>query len=148
MLSPGIKSITLIKPEEFSRKPTTFPASLLNRCRILSLKLGSPHLFIPIRSMQFQSVVDGNEIHFIDSNGGYGMKDGEAGRLLELSWEFSAPHQRDSLSQPIDMCIVAYRADYEEIHTRLMSEFPSAIAELEKKQNPPTQHCEIRVLRR
>lgn len=124
---------TFFRPEERVREATTLPASLFNRCRLLHARAELPHLFVPIRSMQFLAVIDRREVIFIDHQGGYAVQDGEGGRLIVLAWQFAMDEPRASLSEPVPMELVHYRDDVATLQRRIMSEFPPALERLGEK---------------
>jgi hypothetical protein len=115
------------------RESLTIPAALYNRCRLLLTRSELPHLFVPIRSMQFLAVINRHEIIFIDHQGGYTVQDGEGGRLITLAWQFPTEEPRASLNEPVKMELVHYREDVKALHQRIMSEFPSVLEELSEK---------------
>jgi hypothetical protein len=124
---------TFFRPAELSREILTIPAPLYNRCRLLHARSELPHLFVPIRDMQFLAVVDRREIIFVDHQGGYAVQDGEGGRLIVLAWQFTADEPRASINEPVPLTLVHYREDVRALQRRIMSEFPSALERLGKK---------------
>lgn len=124
---------TFFRPAELARERSHIPAVLYNRCRLLLNRCDRRHLFVPIRAMQFQAVVDRREIIFIDHQGGYAVQDGEGGRLITLAWQFCAEQTRASLDLPVKMELVHYRQDVKNLQRRIMSEFPPALAQLIEK---------------
>lgn len=125
---------TFFRPAELEREGLSIPAVLFNRCRLLVARCESEHVFVPIRSMQYQAVIDRREIIFVDNHGGYAVRNGEGGRLIMLAWRFPQDAGRDTLNEPVPIELVSYSADSREIHRRLMSEFPKALDRLEEKQ--------------
>jgi len=132
-LSRRITQETFFRPPELLRETLTIPAALYNRCRLLHARSELPHLFVPIRSMQFLAVVDREEIIFIDNQGGYAVQDGEGGRLIVLAWQFAAPPSRRALNEPAGMDLVHYAAGVGDLHRRIMSEFPPALERFGEK---------------
>ncbi len=124
---------TFFRPAELLREYITIPATLYNNCRLLLVRADTPHLFVPIRSMQFQAVIDRREIFFVDHQGGYAVQDGEGGRLIVLAWQFPPDEPRASLNAPVKMELVHYREDVKALHQRIMSEFPQALEQLLEK---------------
>jgi hypothetical protein len=85
-------------------------------------------VFVPIRSMQFQAVIDRHEIIFVDALGGYVVQGGEGGRVILLSWQPAPPGELGSLSEPVPCEVVHYRAGLEDLQRRLVGEFTAALA--------------------
>lgn len=121
------------RPEETSRERVTLPAALYNRCRLLLARCPRPHVFVPIRSMQYQAVIDSDEIIFVD-NQGYAVRDGRGGRLIVLAWQVAPDNTRESLTEPVPIEIVYYGCETHDTHRRLMSEFPKALSLYEERQ--------------
>ena len=132
-LSGRITKDTFFRPPALLREPLTIPAGLYNRCRLLHTRSELPHLFVPIRSMQFLAVIDREEAIFIDTQGGYAVQDGVGGRLIVLAWQFTPAQARASLNAPAEMELVHYREGGRELHRRIMSEFPPALERLGEK---------------
>ena len=128
------------RPEETARERVTLPAPLYNRCRLLLARCPRPHVFVPIRTMQFQAVIDRGEIIFVD-NQGYAVRDGRGGRLIVLAWEVALDCPRASLSEPVTLEIVYYGHVTHETHRRLMSEFPKALSRYEEKLQREAVGC-------
>ncbi|MCB1787310.1 MAG: hypothetical protein KDJ33_13760, partial [Gammaproteobacteria bacterium] len=66
---------TFFRPDEIARERLTIPAALYNRCRLMLSRCQYAHVFVPVRSMQMQSVIDENEVIFVD-NQAYAVRDG------------------------------------------------------------------------
>jgi len=128
-----ISTETFFRPAETDREDLSIPAPLFNRCRLLVSRCESEHVFVPIRSMQYQAVMDREEIIFVDNHGGYAHYEGEGGRLIILAWKFQQQSDRDTLDEPVPIVLISYSPESTEIHRRLMSEFPSALDRLEEK---------------
>ncbi len=129
----GVTTETFFRPAETARERVNLPAALFNRCLLLLNHAGSRHVFIPIRSMQYQAIIDESEIIFVD-NQGYAVSEGQGGRLIVLAWDMALRSNRDSLSAPVPIEIVYFNSDGHEIHRRLMSEFPKALDRYEERQ--------------
>jgi len=128
----GTVTETFFRPDEIAREQTTIPAPLFNRCRLLLTRCAFDHVFVPVRSMQYQSVIDQQEIIFVD-NHAYAVSGGTGGRLIVLSWMFGHAGPRGSLDQPVPMELVLYAKEARSMQRRLMSEFPAALAAVEQK---------------
>jgi len=113
---------TFFRPAEDSRQASTLPADLYNDLRLL-LK-GGDHacIFVPLRAMQYQAVVERDEVIFVDSQGGYAHQDGVGGRLIRIAWVLTPPAARDSLSDPVPCEIVYYAPGLRETQWRLIGE--------------------------
>jgi hypothetical protein len=123
---------TFFRPGEVAREQVNLPAPLFNRC-VLSLKHSTTgNVFIPVRSMQYQAVIDAEEIIFVD-NQGYAVQDGKGGRLIVLAWQIPAHSSRESLSEPVPIDVVYYIRDDHDTHRRLMGEFPKALDRYEER---------------
>jgi hypothetical protein len=130
----GSSTEVFFRPEETARERVTLPAELYNRCRLLLARCSRPHVFVPIRSMQYQAVIDTGEIIFVD-NQGYAVRDGRGGRLIVLAWQVAHDGPpRASLAEPVPIEIIYYGSETHDTHRRLMSEFPRALSLYEAKQ--------------
>jgi hypothetical protein len=128
-----ITTETFFRPAEFARERVTLPASLANRCQLLLQHADVRHVFVPIRSMQYQAVLDETEIIFVD-NQSYAVSEGQGGRLIMLAWDITLRSPRDSLTAPVPMEIIYFNSDGHDIHRRLMSEFPRAVEHFESRR--------------
>ncbi len=63
-------------------------------------------VFVPLRAPPYQTVVEPDEVIFVDSHGGYAHQDGEGGRLIRIAWTLTPPARRDSLSEPVPCEVV------------------------------------------
>lgn len=124
---------TFFRPDqEVAREQTRLPAALYNGLHLLLTRSARDAVFIPIRSMQYQAVVDRQEVVFIDSHGGYAYQDGEGGRLIRIAWRPAIGH--DSLSEPIPCEVVYYFDGLKDTQTRLLGEIQGAIRQLLDRQ--------------
>lgn len=119
-------------------EPTTIPAALYNRCRLLLTRCQQPHLFVPIRSMQYLAVIDRDEVIFVDSQA-YAVRNGEGGRMVMLSWRFDGTRGRDSLDAPVAIAVLYHHHQAQNLGMRLQGEFDKALADLQRRRN--TQDC-------
>jgi hypothetical protein len=122
----GVTTETFFRPAETARERVNIPAALFNRCQLALNHSETRHVFIPIRSMQYQAIIDESEIIFVD-NQGYAVSEGQGGRLIMLAWDIALRSPRDSLTAPVPIEIIYYNSDGHEIHRRLMGEFPKAL---------------------
>jgi hypothetical protein len=133
----GSTTEIFFRPEETARERVTLPAPLYNRCRLLLARCPHPHVFVPVRTMQYQAVIDSEEIIFVD-NQGYAVRDGRGGRLIVLAWKVALAGPRGSLAEPVPVEIVYYGHETHDTHRRLMSEFPQALSRYEARQQRDT----------
>jgi hypothetical protein len=122
----NITTETFFRPEEVTREHINLPAPLFNRCVLLLNHSTTGNVFIPVRSMQYQAVIDSDEIIFVD-NQGYAVQGGKGGRLIILAWQVPMHSTRDSLNEPVPIEVVYYVSHDHDIHRRLIGEFPKAI---------------------
>jgi len=136
----GSTTEIFFRPGETARERLTLPATLYNRCRLLLARCQHPHVFVPIRTMQYQAVIDSEEIIFVD-NQGYAVRDGHGGRLIVLAWKVALEIPRESLTEPVPVEIIYYGHETHDTHRRLMSEFPRALSLLESRQQRDSANC-------
>lgn len=115
---------TFFRPPELSREPRRLPAETYNLAHVLFKRTTTGCLFVPIRSMQFLAVLDGEEFIFVDHEGG---------RMIELAWRHFKPQERDSLAEPVSYEVVYYSPAAAEIMRRIQGEFHKALCALEQK---------------
>jgi len=138
---------TFFRPREHTRERSALPAIVFNNLSLILKRSGSESLFIPIRSMQFQAIVEREEIIFVDSHGGYAHQDGKGGRLIRLAWQTASARERESLDGPVPCEIVYYFPDLKEIQRRLMSAFPPVLRQiLQQQREKAVQPVEPRVV--
>ena len=136
----GVSSETFFRPDEIARERVNLPAPLFNRCLLALNHADTRHVFIPIRSFQYQAIIEESEIIFVD-NQGYAVSEGQGGRLIVLAWDVALRSARDSLTAPVPIEIVYFNSDGHEIHRRLMSEFPKALDRYEARQKGTGGEC-------
>ena len=124
---------TFFRAEEAGHEQLKLPATLFNRCVLLLNHSATGNVFVPVRSMQYQAVIDADEIIFVD-NQAYAVQDGNGGRLIVLSWKVPLHSSRDSLNEPVPIDVVYYVHDDHHIHRRLIGEFPKALDLYENRQ--------------
>lgn len=115
---------TFYRPAELSREPRTLPAETYNLAHLLLKRAATGCLFVPIRSMQFLAILDGEEFVFVDREGR---------RMIDLAWQHFAPQARQSLDQPVSYEAVYYSPTSAEIMRRIQREFHKALRDLEQK---------------
>ncbi len=125
---------TFFRPQEVARQESAIPAVLYNACQRLLRRIGADCLFVPIRSMQYQAIIDREEIIFVDSQGGYAYQDGQGGRLIRIAWEPRPPDKRESLIESIPCDILFYFPDLKETQRRLVGEFTRTLEQIEQRE--------------
>jgi hypothetical protein len=115
------------RPDEVLRTRFSLPAGLYNGAQRLLSRSGSGCVFVPIRSMQFMAVIDGEEIVFVDSQA-YAVEGGVGGRIITTAWIPAPVAERISLSDPVACERVDYLADMDTTQRRLVGEFGKALA--------------------
>ena len=138
---PGSHSEVFFRPDEIARERLTLPAALYNQCRLMLSRCNYEHIFVPVRSLQIQSVIDQEEVIFVD-NQAYAVRDGEGGKLIKLAWVFRHADRGDDLNAPAPIELVYYTEDARELHTRLVGEFRKALDLMEKRYRE--NGCEAR----
>ncbi|OGI51991.1 MAG: hypothetical protein A3E57_08935 [Candidatus Muproteobacteria bacterium RIFCSPHIGHO2_12_FULL_60_33] len=118
---------TFYRPPELSREPRTLPAETYNLAHVLLKRAATGCLFVPIRSMQFLAILDGEEFIFVDREGR---------RMIELAWQHFAPQGRGSLEEPVSYEAVYYSPAAAEIMRQIQGELHKALRDLEQKSMP------------
>jgi len=124
-MQPPHSKQTFFLPNRFSEKESTIPYASYNLARSLFMRAQSKPVFVPIRSMQYLAVIDGDDIRFVDSEA-YAVRNERGGRMITVSWHPDAAG-RESLQQNIPMTVVFYDCDMSEIQARLAGEFQKAL---------------------
>jgi len=123
---------TFFRPDEVARERISIPAALYNRCRLMVSRCQYEHFFVPVRSMQVQSVIDEEEVIFVDTQA-YAVREGHGGRLIMLAWLFRYDQGRDDLNEPASIELVYYQDNARELHNRLVGEFGKALVIMEQR---------------
>jgi hypothetical protein len=126
-------SETFFRPPELSRATWNLPAGIFNPCQRLLARSRAGCVFVPIRAMQFQAVVDRDEILFVDSQGGYATQDGAGGRLIVAAWRPVMGQARMALHESVSGVLMHYRVHHKEFVWRLGSEFGTALRVCEQR---------------
>jgi len=134
---------TFFRPPEHSREASSLPAAIVNGLRLLFSRQDRDHLFLPIRRMQYQAVVERDEIIFVDSQS-YAHQDGVGGRLIRLAWRPAPASRRESIDGPVPCEILYYFPDLKALHARLISELRPVISgTLERNRPPAAGNCRV-----
>lgn len=121
------------RPAVIREIDSNIPAKLYNSCRLLLSRCQDKHLFIPIRSMQYLAVLDSDEVIFVDSMA-YEVRGNEGGRVIKISWQFSAARHRESLSAPVPVVVLHHHQDIDSDAARLVQEFHRALELFERQR--------------
>jgi len=125
---------TFFRPAEHSREASALPADIYNALQTLLKGQGGGCVFVPLRALQYQAVVDPEEVIFVDSQGGYAYQDGEGGRLIRIAWRPARPASRASLIEPVPCEILYYAPDLKETQWRLIGELRGMLERLLKER--------------
>lgn len=137
---------TFFRPKEVERKRSALPAVIYNGFQLLLARSQTGCAFVPIRTMQYQAVVDREEVVFVDSQGGYAYQDGEGGRVIRIAWRLPAPQSRIALTEPVPCEVVFYFPDLKEEQGRLVSEIRPALEQLlerDRRQAATPRRCRV-----
>ncbi len=124
---------TFFRPPALVESPWTIPAEMYNRAQLLLRRGQRDCVYVPIRSMQFQAILDRDEIIFIDSQGGYCVQDGQGGRIILIAWRFADATARQSLAAPMPCTVIRYQSGLDDVQRRLLGEFGKALRQLEER---------------
>ncbi|HNA83329.1 MAG TPA: hypothetical protein PLQ64_12720 [Thiobacillaceae bacterium] len=120
--------------ETFERGPalgemaSALPAATYNLTRILLANSPRDCVFVPIRAMQYQAVIDREEIIFVDS---------QYRRWVEVAWRQFQPRERAALDEPVAYQAVFYTAEGRDLQRRLQAEFHKALSLLDSRRPAP-----------
>lgn len=128
----GKLSEIFFRPEELAGERLTIAADLYNQCRLMLSRCRYERIFVPVRSMQMQAVIDEHEVIFVD-NLAYAVRDGKGGKLIRLAWKFRHDQGRDDLNEPAPIDLIYYDERSRELHNRLIGDFKKALDELEAR---------------
>lgn len=133
------------RPEALAGERLTIPAPLYNQCRLMLSRCQYEHIFVPVRSMQIQAVIDAREVIFVD-NQAYAVRNGKGGRLIRLAWKFRLDRAREGINEPGPIDLIYYDENARELHNRLVGEFKKALDGMEaryKEKECETQPVKI-----
>lgn len=121
--------MSLYRGDEILREPRHLPALTYNLTHTL-LTRSNGCVFVPIRTMQYLAIIDGEEIVFVDR---------EASGLIQLAWQRFRPQARTALDERVPYEVVYYMADTPQVMARLQAEFPRALYLLSERNRPEEQ---------
>lgn len=137
---------TFFRPEEHGREADLMPADLYNALQLILKGPGGGCVFVPLRNLQYQAVVEREEVIFIDSYGDYAHPDGQGGRLILIAWNLTLGIVRESLSAPAPFEIICYQAGLKETQRRLIGEVRAALQQALQRHRDQTRTEQRRVL--
>jgi hypothetical protein len=133
------------RPKEAARVRWTMPVPIYRDCRALLRRSDTGCVFVPVRGMQFQAVVDDEEIIFVDSQS-YEVRNGVGGRVITLAWRPLATAALESVADPVPCKILYYLPGLEDTQRRLVGEFGKALRQQAEKTGASVPACGARVL--
>jgi hypothetical protein len=141
---------TFFRPEVCSRQESALPADLYNALQLSLKGQASGCVFVPLRALQYQAVVEREEVIFVDNHGGYAYQDGQqAGRLIRIAWDLTQGVIRASLSDPVPYQVLFYAAGLKETQWRLIGEMRAALQRMKgRDQSQPPAGRRVLPLRR
>lgn len=119
--------ITCYRDTALASENRTLPAATYNLAVALLARAPARYLFVPIRTMQYLAILDGEEFVFID---------GERKCWIDIAWQHFRPQQRASLEDPVPYDAVYYRPESAALMPRLQTEFPLALRSLAARGKP------------
>jgi len=122
------------RPPAIMCQQSALPATIHNALHLVLSRASRSCVFVPIRSMQYQAVIERDEVIFVDSQGGYAHQNGVGGRLIRIAWRLLPQERRESLSDPVPCEVVYYFPDLRETQWRLVSEIQPALHLLLQRQ--------------
>lgn len=120
-------------------------AQTYNLAHTLLNRTDSNHVFVPIRSMQYLAVIEGNDFWFVDSQA-YAVKGNEGGRMITISWHSDARIDRNALTDNVPIQVIFYDQDMSDIQLRLTGEFHQAMQLMDERyrdQQIPAEGAKI-----
>jgi hypothetical protein len=118
--------ITCYRNPEIARESRRLPAATYNLAITLLARSSNNCLFVPIRSLQYLAILDGEEFVFVD---------GTSKCRIDIAWRNFRPMERSTLDAPVGYEAVYYLPDTAMLMSRLQAEFPLALRRLTGKEN-------------
>lgn len=125
---------SFFRGDEIGRTPSSLPAHIYNLAHLLIQRSDSGHVFVPIRSMQYLAVLDGEEYIFVDR---------EHPHDVELAWRDFRSSARTDLNQPVPFEVVYYLEQGHRTMLRLHSEFAHALDQFAGKQPHSSEPAKV-----
>lgn len=124
---------TFFAPVSYSNHDDQIPLHTYSLAHTLLNRVKVDHIFVPIPSMKYFAVIEPDVIWFIDSMH-HAIQDGEAGRMITISWKPEIPFsQQESQEQPVPCTVTFHGEDQEGLQNQLQSELPQAMEQLEQR---------------
>lgn len=130
---------TFYRGAALGNEPRSLPAATYNLMRLLFQHCGESCLFVPVRSMQYQAIIDQSEIIFVDAY---------RRTVVEFAWQKFNPQSRNSLTDPVPYQFVYYDKQALETMPRMQGEFMRFLYQFNERQqrNNPSQHSEDNII--
>lgn len=118
--------ITCYRNPEVASESRFLPAATYNLATTLLSRSKTGTLFVPIRTMQYLAILDGEEFVFLD---------GERKCWVDIAWRHFKSHARTALDEPVAYEVVYYSEQASSLMPRLQAEFPHALQMLAGKSH-------------
>ncbi len=105
---------TFIKNKLLGREQRMLPAKTYNVIKHLLHQNKHRPVFVPVRSMQYQAIIDTQEVIFVDVH---------RRPFIEFSWQKFSPQIRENLTDPVPYQFVHYEPQAIETMKRMQGEF-------------------------
>ncbi len=109
------------KGEELGVEQRLLPASTYNVMRTLFHQSNRDCVFVPVRSMQYQAIIDASEVVFVDAH---------RRSYVEFAWRKFMYHKRSNLQDPVPYEFVYYDQQALESMLRMQGEFHKFLTQL------------------
>ncbi len=119
--------VELWRGPEYRREARRLPATLYATCKRLGLHREGTSVFVPIRAMQYQAVLDRDEVVFVD---------GQRPSVVQIACQGFRPQDRTGLAEAVPFDWVLYEPVESALIGRLWSEWPRALQAYEAKLPP------------
>ena len=106
-------------------KPSSLPASTYNIIKLLLHQNRQKPVFVPVRSMQYQAIIDNEELIFVDIH---------RRPYIEFAWQKFRPQQRSALTEPVPYEFVYYEEQALETMQRMQGEFHKFAYQLNERK--------------
>ncbi len=100
--------------QSLGRQARSLPANTYNIIKTLLHQNQQKPVFVPVRSMQYQAIIDNEEVIFVDIH---------RRPFIEFAWQRFIPQRRTCLTEPVPYEFVFYEAQAIETMQRMQGEF-------------------------
>ncbi len=107
------------------------PANTYNVMRTVFHQCGRSCVFVPVRSMQYQAVIDEYGVVFVYIH---------RRSMVEFAWRNFKPQQRESLEDPVPYEFVYYDEQAQESMQRMQGEFHKYIHQYNNREHERRSH--------